>query len=519
MTSRPRRIGGIVLLVLAALLVPVAVIGTWTARTVTDTDAFVARVVPVASSPEVQALVEQEMTAQVTQAIDTRVAPRVTGAIDELAAPDLVKALLRDLAGSLGGAVETRTASIVAKVVEAPEFATAFEEATRTAHTDLVATLDGDATNNGAVVTEGDTVSIKLATVGNAVRQELVVAGFSFVDRLPTLEASVPITTVEQLEQWQGYYRLLTVLVWLGPLLVLVFAVAGAWLLRDVAVAGLWFTGAALLALVAAVVALRVVVSGATDRLADPVAADAARAVVSTFSDTLVRNATVVGILLVIGLAVAAYVAARRRLAPTHRHRLRAEDAGRPVSTVHANSQRDGVVAEQHGDVGGHERLARPAVLLLLHQPHHRCVLLGERLLVSGGCRGPRHAGWRGARGDRACQERAERERAGPGRVRAATHGIARSNDAPRSPSLVGHNWSGSAYFGHAGARRAFHGRDPETALITRESPRDGDRLGDRRRRPRPETTSTDDTHTGPREDHRCSSGSPSSTAERPRCG
>lgn len=316
MTSRPRRIGGIVLLVLAALLVPVAVIATWAATTVTDTDAFVARVAPVASSPEVQALIEQEMTAQVTQAIDSAVAPRVSGAIDEMAAPELVKGLLRDLAGSLGGAVEARTASIVAKVVEAPEFASAFEQATRTAHADLVATLDGDTATSGAVVTEGDTVSIRLATVGNAVREELVGAGFTFVDRLPTLEASVPITTVEQLDTWQGYYQLLEVLVWLGPLLVLVFAAAGAWLLRDVAVAGLWFTGAALLALVATVVGVRVAISGATDRLADPVAADAARAVVSTFGDTLVRNATVVGILLIIGLAVAAYFAARRRLAP-----------------------------------------------------------------------------------------------------------------------------------------------------------------------------------------------------------
>ena len=283
----------------------------------TDTDAFVARVAPVASSPEVQALVEQEMTAQVTQAIDSAVAPRVSGAIDEMAAPDLVKGLLRDLAGSLGGAVETRTASIVAKVVEAPEFASAFEEATRTAHADLVATLDGDAATSGAVVTEGDTVSIRLATVGNAVREELVGAGFTFVDRLPTLEASVPITTVEQLADLAGLLPAAQ-----GARLARPAArassspAAGAWLLRDVAVAGLWFTGAALLALVATVVGVRVAISGATDRLADPVAADAARAVVATFGDTLVRNATVVGILLVIGLAVAAYVAARRRLAP-----------------------------------------------------------------------------------------------------------------------------------------------------------------------------------------------------------
>ena len=57
------------------------------------------------------------------------------------------------------------------------------------------------------------------------------------------------------------------------------------------------------------------IIAARTDRLTDPVAADAARAVVSTFGDTLVRNATVVGILLVIGLAVSAYFAARRRLA------------------------------------------------------------------------------------------------------------------------------------------------------------------------------------------------------------
>jgi hypothetical protein len=315
MTSRPRRIGGIVLLVLAALLVPVAVIATWSARTVTDTDAFVARVAPLASSAEVQSLIEQEMTAQVTQAIATRVEPGVSGAIDQMAAPDLVKGLLRDLAGSLGGAVETRTASVVAKVVESPEFAKAFEEAARTAHTDLVAALDGDATT-GALVTEGDTVSIKVATVGNAVREELVGAGFTFVDRLPTLEASVPITTVEQLDAWQGYYQLLKVLVWLGPLLVVAFGGLGAWLLRDLAVAGLWFTGVGLLALVAAVVGVRVAISGTTDRLADPVAAQAARAVVSTFGETLVRNATVVGLLLVIGLAVSAYLAARRQLTP-----------------------------------------------------------------------------------------------------------------------------------------------------------------------------------------------------------
>ena len=317
MTPRARRTGGILLLVLAALLVPVAVVATWTARTVTDTDAFVARVTPVASSPEVQALVAQEVTAQVTTAVDSAVVPRVSGAIDQMAAPDLVKGLLRDLAGSLGGAVEARTEAVVTKVVEAPEFAGAFEEATRTAHAELVATLDGDTGNDGAVVTEGDTVSIRLATVGNAVRAELAGAGFTFVDRLPTLDASIPITTVDQLQTWRGYYRVLTVLVWLGPLLVLLLGLGGGWLVRDAAVAGLWFTGAALLFLVAAVLIARAAVAGAAGRIADPVAADAALAVVSTLADSLVRTSSVVGVLLALGVAGCGWLVARRRRSAT----------------------------------------------------------------------------------------------------------------------------------------------------------------------------------------------------------
>ena len=287
MTPRARRIGGIVLLVLAALLVPVAVVATWAARTVTDTDAFVARVTPVASTPEVQALIEQEMTEQITTAvIDDRAAPLVDGAIDSMSAPPLVKNLLRDLAAGVGSAVESRTASVVTKVVEAPEFAQAFEDATRIAHTDLVATLEGE--TNGTIVTEGDTVSIKLATVGNAVRAQLVNAGFSFVDRIPPLEASIPIATVEQLNTWQGYYQLLKVLVWLGPLLVVAFAAAGVWLVRDLVVAGrvVRRRGAARPG-AAVTIGVRAVVSGATDRLTDPVAADAARAVVATFTDSL----------------------------------------------------------------------------------------------------------------------------------------------------------------------------------------------------------------------------------------
>ena len=196
MGSRSRRILAITLLVLAGLLVPVAVVATWTARTVTDTESFVSRVGPVASQPEVQALVSTQLADQVTGAvIDDRVAPRVGEAIDELAAPELVKGLLRDVAASLGGAVEARVQNVADKIVTSPEFQSAFDTALDEAHAELVATLEGDEPQ-GTVITEGTTVSISLATIAGAVRAELVNSGYTFVDRLPQLEATVPIATV-----------------------------------------------------------------------------------------------------------------------------------------------------------------------------------------------------------------------------------------------------------------------------------------------------------------------------------
>jgi hypothetical protein len=59
-------------------------------------------------------------------------------------------------------------------------------------------------------------------------------------------------------------------------------------------------------------VGLSAVLSGATMRLADPVAADAARAVLATFSGSLVRNVTVLGVVLAVLLALCGYLVARR---------------------------------------------------------------------------------------------------------------------------------------------------------------------------------------------------------------
>ncbi len=308
MSTRGRRVTGIVLLVLAGLLVPVALVATWTARTVTDTSAFVDRVAPVAAQPEVQAVVEQQITDQVdTVVIQGLVGERVDTAIDGLDAPDLVKVLLRNLATSAGGWVEERVGRVAHRVVTAPQFQTAFRDSLEVAHGELVGILEGD--TDQVVVAQDRTVSIKVATLQNAIREELVASGLDVADRIPEVEATIPIATVDQLEQWRTYYALLRVLVWLGPLLVVALAVLGGWLRRDLARSALWFSGAGVVGILTVTWVARTLVDSAVGGIVDPGAAAAAGAVVRTLTASLVDNSRVALVVLLVVLAGSLLVA------------------------------------------------------------------------------------------------------------------------------------------------------------------------------------------------------------------
>ena len=313
MMSTARQVAGIVLLVIAGLLVPVAVVSTWAARTVTDTDAFVERVSPVVAQVEVQEVLEQQITDTVdTVVIEGLVGSRVDTAIDDLDAPPVVKVLLRNLAGSAGGWVTERVERVAHKVVTAPQFQDAFRESLAVAHEKLVVVLEGD--GDAAVVAEDGTVSIKVATITNAVREELADAGLDVAGSIPAVEASIPIATVDQLDRWRGWYRVLEVLVWLGPLLVVVLAGAGLWLYRRPAAAGAWFAGAGTVGVLGVTWVARSVVDGAASGILDPASAAAARAVVRTVTASLQSNAHLALVLLLLLLAASVAVLLRPRL-------------------------------------------------------------------------------------------------------------------------------------------------------------------------------------------------------------
>ncbi|MDC5697596.1 hypothetical protein OO014_10030 [Intrasporangium calvum] len=103
---------------IAVVLLPVALVVGWVASVGTDTDAFVAQMRPVASSPEVR----EALTERVIDAIQA-----------ELALPE---PLARELEDPLG--------ELVGVVLQRPEVARAWDSGLRGAHREFVAVMKGD---------------------------------------------------------------------------------------------------------------------------------------------------------------------------------------------------------------------------------------------------------------------------------------------------------------------------------------------------------------------------------------
>jgi hypothetical protein len=247
----PRTTVGYVLIALAALLAPLAVVAVWARSQVTDTDRYVETVAPLASDPAVQSAITTNITNIVFQYLDVR--GLTQQAVDAIASsgrlPPAVTDRLNGLVGPITDGVRNFTQGQVSNVVQSEAFADAWVAANRTAHDSLVAALTGD--TSGPVQVQGDTVSIQLATLITTVKQQLVSQGFSLAERIPAVNAQFTIFQSADLPKVQRGYKLLDTLGYWMPFIVLGLGAIGIYVVphhrRATIVAGLALAGGMLL--------------------------------------------------------------------------------------------------------------------------------------------------------------------------------------------------------------------------------------------------------------------------------
>ncbi|MFF1528351.1 hypothetical protein [Cellulomonas sp. NPDC058312] len=307
---RPGRSAAVVaLLVAAGLLAPVAVVATWARDLVTDTDRYLATVGPLARDPQIRSAVTERVTTAVVEAVDVPgLAADATGAVTGLGLPPRVAGAVDALQGPLVSAVTGFVRQTVARVVDSDGFATVWDGANRAVHAQLAAALRGDPDALATIGADG-TLTVDLTDVVVAVRAALSDAGFTVVDRLPTIGASFPLLTSADLVRAQGAYRLLDVLgawlVWVVLGLLVAAVLAARHRSRAVVAAGLALAGGMLLLGVALTVGRQLYARALPPAVQRPDAAVAVYDQVVTLLRVTLRSGLALGLL----VAAVAFVA------------------------------------------------------------------------------------------------------------------------------------------------------------------------------------------------------------------
>jgi hypothetical protein len=225
---RVRQAGSSVLLLLALVLAPLAVVAAWVQDTVSDTDRYVETVAPLASEPAVQEVVINRLTDRVVDNVDVAaVTDSLARALQDAGAPPRVVDGAESLEGPLRNAVRTVVDRTVTRVITSDAFQQVWEGANRRSHAAVVNMVTGD--REGAVRAEGDTVQLDVGAVVDQVRERLVDAGFDKAAAIPDTDRTITLFQTEELGKAQDAMRLLDILGTWPPVLTVVLAALAVW--------------------------------------------------------------------------------------------------------------------------------------------------------------------------------------------------------------------------------------------------------------------------------------------------
>lgn len=308
--SRPRRgtwrgVLSSVLIIVAALLVPVSIVSAWARTELVDETAFVSTFAPLAQDPAVQALIVDRATTAIDESLDLQgltddlfdgleglgLPPRATAAIDLLRGPAVEG--LRGLVGTS-----------VTQLVDSDVFASVWETALRASHRGLAAAATGTTPTGAVTISDSGEIGISLAPIIDEVKERLVAQGVGFASAIPSVDRTIVLVQSDALVSVRIVYGIAATVGWWLPLVTLALFIGGVLLARRKSVA-LVGTGVAIAigggTLAVALAVGATVASIAASRLAIPITAVDAiyEQIVTAMRDTAAVVA-LIGVLLAI---------------------------------------------------------------------------------------------------------------------------------------------------------------------------------------------------------------------------
>ena len=191
-SGRWRTVLSAICIVVAAILVPVSIVGAWARVQLVEEDAFVNTLAPLVDDPAVQAMIIDETMSGITTQVDfSQLTASVFDGIADLGLPPRAVQALGLLQAPAADGLENLVNQTVTRVVESEAFADVWATATRAAHRALTtaATSDG----GGLVVKTDEGVGIQLGAVVDRVKANLTERGLGVAQLIPTIDKVVII--------------------------------------------------------------------------------------------------------------------------------------------------------------------------------------------------------------------------------------------------------------------------------------------------------------------------------------
>lgn len=203
---------------LAALLVPVSVIASWTGAQLVDQEAFVQTFAPLADDPDVQGMIVDKSVSAIDEAIN--IDGLMNDAFDGIAAlglPPRAHAAIDLLGVPASAGVRSILDNAVTTAVASSSFSSVWEQSLRTTHSALLATVSGD-TSGALVISEQGEVGIRLAPIISELRDRLVEQGFGIAAVIPNISTTIVVAQSDALVTVNAVYGLAVTVSWWMPL-------------------------------------------------------------------------------------------------------------------------------------------------------------------------------------------------------------------------------------------------------------------------------------------------------------
>ena len=189
------------LVVIAALLFPIALTAFWAQKTLIDTQRYVETVAPLAQDPTIRKAVSDQVSTAINNEIDN------SGKVDQILA-DYPK--LKPLAGPITAGLHNLVSTTVTQVVDSDQFASLWVGINQQVQQGVIHVLSTDA-STGPIQIQGNQVILDTGALIDAVKQKLVEKGFDWAANIPVpsvADRQIVLLTSPQLVQARVAYQI-----------------------------------------------------------------------------------------------------------------------------------------------------------------------------------------------------------------------------------------------------------------------------------------------------------------------